>query len=128
MPWYAASVIQYFEFIHEPQQDYTVWENIYLFNASTPEDALTLAQQHGRAASGSQSEGLRVDGKPARLVFGGVRKVIACAPNPFSSASEPEVETMENGVEATYMSFTVSSKADLDALVRGDAVTLRYEE
>ncbi|HYO53670.1 DUF4288 domain-containing protein [Archangium sp.] len=130
MPWYAASVIEYVELIDEPQEEYSVWENVYLFHADDADAAQALAEKHGHESSAGASEGMTFNGKPARLVFGGVRKLISCAPNPFpfKPGASPEVETIENGVEATYSSFLVSSKADLDALVRGEPVRVLYEE
>jgi hypothetical protein len=54
-------------------------------------------------------------------------KLITCARDPRAPGPS-EVEELENGVEATYSSMVVSSKADLEALIRGDPVNVRYEE
>ncbi|WP_164018171.1 hypothetical protein [Pyxidicoccus trucidator] len=130
MPWYAASVIQYVELINEPQEEYSVWENVYLFHAVDLASAKTMAETHGREASAASSDGFTVDAKPARLVFGGVRKLLSCAPSPFPfrPGGSSDVEEITSGVEATYSSFTVASKTDLDALINGAPVRVLYEE
>ncbi|HYO72747.1 MAG TPA: hypothetical protein VEU33_42395, partial [Archangium sp.] len=108
MRWYAASVVAYVELMDGTQEEYRVWENVYLFRAEDADEARALAEKHGREACAGASDGLTLDDKPARLVFGGVRKLLSCAPNPFpfKPGASPEVETIENGVEATYSSFT----------------------
>jgi hypothetical protein len=126
MPWYAAHVVLYFELREEPQEGYSVMENVYLVQAATDDEASARAEKRGRAAC-VEDESLTVNGKPARLVFGGVRKLIACAVNPERSGPA-EVETLEDGVEATYSFLVVSNRQELDALIKGEPVRILYEE
>jgi hypothetical protein len=74
-----------------------------------------------------EDESLTINGRPARLVFGGVRKLISCAAAP-ESPGPSTAETIEDGVEATYSFLVVSSRRELDALIKGEPVQVLYEE
>ncbi len=126
MPWYAAHVVLYYEFRDGPQVEYPVMENIYLIHAGTDDEAFAKAEKRGRSDC-TEDESLSVKGRPARLVFGGVRKLISCIADPETLAPSP-VETIEDGAEATYSFLVVSSRQNLDALIKGDPVNVLYEE
>ena len=128
MQWYAASVIEYFEIIDEPNQDaFEVYENVYLVQAVDGDDAWAKAEEIGRAHA-IPDESLRVGDRPARQVFGGVRKVIEMAPNIRTHTNRREVSVLEHGVEATYNLFVVEGRDRLKALIVGESVELSYEE
>jgi hypothetical protein len=126
MPWYAAHVVLYHEFREGPQEEYPVMENVYLVHAGTEDEAFAKAEKRGRSDC-VEDESLTVNGRPARLVFGGVRKLISCAAAP-ESPGPSTVETIEDGVEATYSFLVVSSRKELDALIKGEPVQVLYEE
>jgi hypothetical protein len=119
MSWYAAHVVLYFEFREGPQDEFPVMENVYLIHAATEEEAFARAEKRGRSVCVEDDESLTVNGRPARLVFGGVRKLISC---------DTDAETLEDGVEATYSFLVVSSRQQLDALSKGEPVPVLYEE
>src|SRR5436305_8483556 len=75
--WYAAHAILYFR-THQKQREFEVWENIYLVRARSPEEARRGAAHFARVASGNDGGDLRVNGKPATLILGGIRKVVEC--------------------------------------------------
>lgn len=122
--WYSASVILVFKLKRRKQANLPVWENVYLIKADSVAAARKRAEALGRAEA--SQEGLELNGKPARLVFGGVRKVISCAADP-ALPGDSTVTSIHDGVEATFSSFLVK-KADLKKLIRGDAVKVLYEE
>ncbi|WP_157758568.1 DUF4288 domain-containing protein [Cystobacter fuscus] len=124
--WYAASVVLFFRLKSGRQRKFTVWENVYLIAARTPAEALARAEERGRQATDPQDE-ITWNGKPAEIVFGGIRKLITCAADPILS-NQALVTRLHDGVEATYSSFTVNSKAELDALIRGESVAVLYDE
>jgi uncharacterized protein DUF4288 len=126
MPWYAAHVVLYHEFREGSQEEYPVMENVYLVHAANEDEALAKAEKRGRSAC-VEDESLTVDGRPARLVFGGVRKLISCASAP-ESPGPSTAEVIEDGVEATYSFLVVSSRKELDALIKGEPVQVLYEE
>jgi hypothetical protein len=123
--WYAASVILFFRLKGGRQRKFTAWENVYLIAARNPEEAMVRAEELGRQAADAGDE-MTWNGKPAETVFGGVRKLITCAAGPDSD--ESVVTKIHDGVEVTYSSFTVNSKAELEALIRGKSVAILYDE
>lgn len=128
MPWYAASVITYFRILEEADQDeFVVLENVYLLEAADDDDALRKAEECGRA-NVVEDDTLWAGGKPAREEFGGVRKVLSVAPNVFTRTNRSLVTRIEDGVEATFSSFTVRGRDRLSALISGQAVEVVYEE
>ncbi|HET9449528.1 MAG TPA: DUF4288 domain-containing protein [Aggregicoccus sp.] len=127
MTWYAVSAILYFRYKDvERQDEFYVWENVYLVHASGPEEAGRKAEALGRAEQ-TADPSMTLNERPAELVFGGIRKVISCAAT-ISMPGSGLVEQVHDGMEATYSGFTVGSREALDALIAGDPVTVRYEE
>ncbi|XXF79109.1 DUF4288 domain-containing protein [Myxococcaceae bacterium GXIMD 01537] len=123
--WYAASVILYFRLKKGRQRHFPVWENVYLIKARGAAEARERAEALGR--SETAQEGIELNGKPAELVFGGVRKLVSCAADP-SVPGESTVTKLYDGVEATYSTFVAKSRADLEKLIKGESVSAVYEE
>ena len=125
--WYAASVVMFFRLKSGRQKKFSAWENVYLIASNSPEEAMVRAEELGQGSASTSDEGVTWGGKPADIVFGGVRKLLTCAADPASGEMSP-VTKLHDGVEATYSTFTVKSRAELDALIRGDAVSVLYDE
>ncbi len=121
--WYAASVILVVRLAKGRQSSFPVWENVYLINAPDEESAKKRAEELGRA----EQQDLELNGRHARLEFGGVRKLISCASDPASS-NESTVVKLYDGVEASYSSFLVRGERALKALASGGRVSIVYEE
>jgi hypothetical protein len=126
MGWYAASVVMYFQLEDEPQAEFYLWENVYLIDAVDAAQARQKAEALGRLEEGDDDGSLRWNGKPARQVFGGIRKLLTCSPSLLSRTANNE--KLEDGMEATYSAFMVSSREDLDTFIRGEPVKVIYEE
>lgn len=124
--WYAAHVVMYFRVrgAQEPGE-YPVWENIVLFKAASFEHARSKAETFGRAEAVAD-ESSTWNEVPVEACFGGVRKVLRCSV-PVTSKQD-ECFEIEDGTEASFTQFVVHGRGALDALIRGDAVDLRYEE
>jgi len=127
--WYAAHAVLYFEDRKRRQSEYVVWENVYLIRARSAREASRRAENIGRKEC-VDDPSLRVNGRPTRLVFGGVRKIVACANSPYMKRGSVQsaVTAMREEVEATYSSFVLRNRRDLRDLISGKAVTVRYEE
>jgi hypothetical protein len=125
MGWYAASVVMYFQLKDEPQDEFYIWENVYLIDALDGAQARQKAESLGKLEEGDD-DSMTLNGKPVRMVFGGVRKLLTCAPSLLSRRGDNE--QVEDGMEATYSAFTVSSREKLDAFIRGEPVEVLYEE
>jgi hypothetical protein len=111
------------------QATFVVWENVYLILARSPREAAKKAELLGRAECVEQGA-LRVNGKQARLAFGGVRKVISCAANPMAKdgALTSNVPHLYSGVEATFSQFLVRGRKKLRSLIAGRPTSIDYEE
>lgn len=117
--WYAAHLILYVKLKDQPQQSYTIWENIVLVKAPTEEEAFAKAARRGREEEGDDDGSFRWGGKPARWVFAGVRKLTLC--------EDPE-RRPGDGTEVSYLELEVDSEQAVSQLVRGDVVSVKYRE
>jgi hypothetical protein len=126
MRWYAASVVMYFQLQNEPQSEFYIWENVYLVEAPDAASARVKAEALGRLEEGDDDGTLTWNGKPARQVYGGIRKLLSCAPSLTGRSADNS--RLEDGMEATFSAFTVEGREQLDAFIRGAPVKVIYEE
>jgi hypothetical protein len=118
--WYAAHTILYFEMTDPAEQDgYAVYENLFLIQAETPDQARAKAEVFARRDEGDDRGSLRINGQPGRLGYGGSRKVV-------SVAHERSDGQLGAGDELTYSEFFVVDRASLDRLISGKDVELLY--
>jgi Domain of unknown function (DUF4288) len=117
MPWFAAHVIMHYQMTEGVQDRYTGYENIFLVEANTPEEAIEHGAARGREDEGDCSGTLTVDGRPARLVLDGVRKVVKVlhAPRDRHPAA---------GDEISYSEFEIADADLLRRFATGEAVPL----
>jgi hypothetical protein len=124
-PYYIAHVIIWVRFKDGNQDEYPVWENIYIIKADSDKEAWEKAEREGRIYPSSDDD-LTVDGRPAEWIFGGVRKVIHSI---SGSSINVQIDLMqENIAELTWNEFTVPDKETLDKLISGEPVNIRYDE
>lgn len=119
MKWYAASVLIYTKFKDEKQDMFPIWENIILISANTPEEALEKAKQRALQDQGDSSGTLECNGRPATWVFAGIRKLIEC---------EDLEKRPDDGTEITYNKLIIKKQKDFDKFLKGEPVTVYYEE
>ena len=125
MTWYAASLIYVFKFRTGKQKRFSVWEDVCLVEASSGAVAQRKAERLGKARE-DIDQAWTAGGRPASLVFAGVRKVLTIA-NPISAPSL-NTDPPRHGTEVTFSTFTLKSKRDLNKLVSGQSVPVIYEE
>lgn len=114
--WYAAHVIVYFEFKEpHPEDDITVWENIYLVEASDSEIAYEKAEIIAKDNMVGDDYYTTPNGSEVRMIFGGVRKITLC---------QNEEERPEDGTEISYNEYAVSNLDSLSKLCNGKEVDL----
>src|SRR5262249_22828981 len=77
--WYATHAVLYVEWKDGIQPYVPVWENIYLVEAADGEDAERQANRLGEQDQGDDDGTFSWDGRAAKWVFAGVRKVIECS-------------------------------------------------
>jgi hypothetical protein len=119
MPWYAAHAIVYFQLTDGPQDRFQVYENVFLVQAETPDEAWAKAREFARRDEGDDRGSLRVGGRPARRVFGSIRKVM-------SVAHEGPAGQLGDGDEVTYSEFVVADREALDRLIGDQDVEVVY--
>ncbi len=123
MSWYAAHAVVYFELTDGPQDCFQVYENVLLIQAETPDEAWEKAAVVARQDEDDGSGGLRVGGRPARCVFGGIRKVVTV----LRQGDGPDGQ-LGDGDELTYSEFVVADRQALDRLISGQEVELLYTD
>jgi hypothetical protein len=118
MPWFSVHAIMRVAIkANAEATEITVWENVYLVEASSAGAAASKAEGVARAFEGDDNGSFVWDGEPARWVFAGIRKVIACSD-----------EVPVSGTEITYTQYTLRSEQALRALVDGDRVDITYDD
>ena len=115
MAWYAAHIVTYFRRKRSPQpRRFVVWENVVLIRAASDEEAFARAEERGRRDAGDPDESLRINGRPAEMVFAGVRKVVLC---------QDEDRRPGDGTEVTYTEMQLGSEEMIRKLVAGEPVS-----
>lgn len=116
MRWFVAHVVlrvDYKELI--PSSQVSCWENLYLIQANTSAEAHSKAVVLAQQATGDDSGTFRWEGKPARWVFAGIRKVVECC----SEASD-----LGDGTELTFYQLVFPTQNDLQAYLDGNSVSV----
>jgi len=121
MAWYAAHVVMYVQFKDGDQHHYPVWENILLIESTSDHDALARATTLAKEDEGDHKGSLNWKGRPATMVFAGIRKLMAVSHQAID-------DHIGSGDEVTYSEFDLPSREALDRLVAGDDVNLTYVE
>lgn len=123
MTWYCAHVIIG---MHKKgaQSPIDVYENVFLVEANSPEEAYEQAELFGKVEA-DLDDGLTIDDVPAVRVFAGIRKLISISnPGLLSQDQTPPV----HGTELTYSEYQVPDLKTLMKLGEGETVDLRYFE
>ena len=124
MTWFAASIIVAVRTKKGRQKTFPVFENVYLIEAKSSKQAYARAEKIGKREQ-IPDDSLTLDGRPAKFVYVGVRKVVTIA-NPFPIASDSAPP--RHGTEITYSVLQMDSAKDVIELARGHPVSLVYEE
>lgn len=96
-----------------------VWERVLLVRADDPDEAMRKASEFGQNDAAANSDDLMDEGKPAELVFMGVRKLRE-VDAPGSSGLPDDV------TEVSASEMEVAGRADLLKLARGNEVAVKY--
>lgn len=119
MRWYAAHVILFVEYKDGVQDHYPVWENILLIYAAEINEVAVIAEKRARQDEGDCDNSYTCDGRPARLKFAGIRKIIEC---------EADSGRLSSGREISYGQFEVATADELRLLAEGKEVRVIYVE
>ncbi|MCL2872764.1 MAG: DUF4288 domain-containing protein [Betaproteobacteria bacterium] len=124
MAWYVASVIMSIKKKEGKQKNLPVYENFVLVEGDDSDQALekTIAIARNEASANGN---MWLDGKPARMVFEGIRKLITIS-NPVDR--DLDSSPPATGTELTYSQYLIKTKTQLKHLVSGKAVNIKYIE
>jgi hypothetical protein len=133
MTWYAAHIISYIRFLDGVQDKYPIYENVVLLEADSTDQAYEEAKRIGKEDyddTTDGSEGLFWEERPAVWVFAGVRKLIECQDTASTMTEQPDRigNSPIHGTEVTYSQMELADEEALTKLIKGDPVTLLYEE
>jgi hypothetical protein len=117
--WYCVHALLYFTYEDGNQQEYLVWENLYLIEADSPDEAKERGERFGRANESSPEAGLTLNGRPARRRFASIRKVVECVD------LDTESGMPTNGTEVSYSEFVVSS-VEFTKLIDAETAEVTY--
>lgn len=97
-----------------------IWERVLLVRAGDPDEATRKASEFGQHDASANSDDLMDEGKPAELIFMGVRKLREVETTQSSGGALGDV------TEVSASEMEVASRADLLKLARGNEVIVRY--
>lgn len=119
MPWFSAHAVMYFQHTDGPQDRYVVWENVFVVESADPKQAFAKAENYARRDEGDDNGSLRVNDRPATMVFGGIRKLI-------SVHHERVDDQLGDGDEVTYTEFELADRNALNLLIQGEDTAILY--
>ena len=120
MSWFMAHAIFCVKLKEDAQEEYPIWENIYLIEATSSDEALLLAEKCALENEAACKE-MTYDDKPALFVFKGIRKVNSV--HHFEEFEGP----LKSGDEVTHSRYEVASEIEVDDLANGKAVNVLYD-
>jgi Domain of unknown function (DUF4288) len=123
MSWYSASLINVVRLRAGEQVSFPVWEDVCLIEAMNDDEAIRKATDLGKSRE-CDDPTLTLNDNPATMFFLGVRKV-SRIDNPLDV---PEPAAPVQGSEVAFSKYNVSTIEDLEKLVRGESVSVVYEE
>lgn len=118
MAWYAAHVVMVIKFKNCIQDKYPLWENIILIQAEDDDTAFQKAETRARQDEGDSQGTFTHEGRPARWVFAGIRRLVDC--------TDPS-ERPTDGTEITYLEIELPDHHDFQHYLDGKPVKLLYE-
>jgi Domain of unknown function (DUF4288) len=118
--WYAVHAFLYFQYKDGSQDEYFGYENIYLVEADSVEEARTKGIARAKKDEGDSEGTLTSNGRPATLVFGGLLKFVECTDLDLQS------EKPVDGTELSYSEMTMPNKQEFDNFVSGHTAKVIY--
>lgn len=118
--WYSVHAFLYFKYKDGVQDDYFGWENIYLIEAQSPDEAREKGIARAKEDEGDCAGSLTSNGRPASLTFAGLVKFVECA--------DLDLETGRpvDGTELSYSSVSLPSRREFESFVSGRTATVIY--
>ncbi len=121
MKWFSVHALHYFEYKQGEQNDFCVFEHVYLIRADSSEEAFQRGKIRAKQDEGDSSGSLTINDRAACLRFAGIRVVVEC--------QDLDLETglPTDGTELTYSEFTVDTRDELAKLIAGEPALVVYD-
>lgn len=119
MTWFVASVVSCIEKVSAPQDEYPVFEDFYLIEASSQEEldrkVRSIADLVDKAGD------CRYEGHAAKQKFAGVRKIRSIYNEP---PKDLDADPPGDGTELSHSYFVASTKEDVAKFASGQVVRM----
>lgn len=126
LQWFCVHTLIYTELKKGRQQTYLVLEDLHLILALNAEEAERQAEARARF-SAECNDTYTLGDRPARDVYLGIRKTVACTADAPGGRWTGRTAPAED-IEASYSFITVRGKKRLERLARGEPVEIWYNE
>jgi hypothetical protein len=117
--WYCVHALHVFEYLDGKQDDYLIWEHLYLIQASSPKDANRKGNARAHQDESRPDQGLMRNDRPARLRFAKIYKVVDC--QDLDANNNPT-----DGTELSYSEYLLSNEAEFEKLLANEPAKLEY--
>ena len=118
--WYACHAFFYFQYKEGEQTEFSGWENIYLIEAESFDQALVKGKTRALEDEGDSDGSLTCNDRPARLTLAAILKVVECID------LDLETDKPIHGTELSYSDVTVSNRDEFEKLIAGRSAVLTY--
>jgi hypothetical protein len=122
--WYCAHIILWASYMDGNQDDYPIWERVYLVKALDSDEAWTNAEAKGEKEAKVENI-LEINNRNIKWKYGGVRKVISTIED---SLIEIKLNNSIDILEITWNEFYVSDEENLKKLIEGKPVKITYAD
>jgi len=119
--WYCVHAFLYFAYKDGDQCDYPGWENMYLIEADSVDQARQKGRDRARADEGDSEGTLTYDGRPAKVTLAGLIKIIACEDLDLDTGKPSD------GTEVSYTDLLIADKTQLQNLLAGEPAVVTYQ-
>ena len=122
--WYSVHAIYYFEDKENPEQqnEFVIWENIFLIHADSAEDAGRKGESRAQQDTLGSEDPITLNAKFVDFRFAGIRKIVECQDLDIQSGLPVD------GTELSYSEFVIESKEEFEKLVDGEPAEVIYND
>ena len=117
--WYAAHAVMLIRLKSGEQSEFPIWENIFLIQAATPDEANAKAEARALEEESAEGNSDTWNGKPFRFEFLGLRKLMEC----FSEEEQPG-----DGTEVTHNKIVFADREQLEKFVACEEAKLTIND
>ena len=126
--WYAAHILMAIKRVDGKQRTFPIFENVVIFQGVSAAAVRQVATEHAHEEYEGDSS-LTLNGRPARMVFVGIRKIVECQDSTARALRSPVKRNRGpgEGTEVTYSVYSVAGAVGLKALAAGKKVSVVYD-